>query len=84
MEKINIALVGYGNVGRGVEGALKLNYDEYNTEVLLISKEDMWENHSCARAAFRLSKKGHRGAFTMLDIPPGYLSPHSTEILRKS
>ena len=27
MEKINIALVGYGNVGRGVEGALKLNYD---------------------------------------------------------
>jgi len=27
MEKINIALVGYGNVGRGVEEALKLNTD---------------------------------------------------------
>ena len=100
-------------------------YDEYDTKVLFISKEDMRENHSklphggfvltsgvtgegnkqileyrcqlesnpeftanvlvaCARAAFRLSKEGRRGAFTMLDIPPGYLSPHSAEILRKS
>jgi len=100
-------------------------YDEYDTEVLFISKEDMRENHSklphggfvltsgvtgegnkqileyrcqlesnpeftanvlvaCARAAFRLSKEGCKGAFTMLDIPPGYLSPHSEETLRKS
>jgi len=100
-------------------------YDEYNTEVLFISKEDMRENHSklphggfvltsgvtgegnkqilellcllesnpeftanvlvaCARAAFRLCKEGRKGAFTMLDIPPGYLSPHSAETLRKS
>ena len=100
-------------------------YDEYDTEVLFISKEEMRENHSklphggfvltsgvtgevnkqileyrcqlasnpgftanvlvaCARAAFRLSKEGHKGAFTMLDIAPGYLSPHSVETLRKS
>ena len=100
-------------------------YDEYDTEVLFISKEEMVENHSklphggfvltsgvtgevnkqilefrcqlesnpgftanvlvaCARAAFRLSKEGHKGAFTMLDIPPRYLSPHSAETLRKS
>jgi diaminopimelate dehydrogenase len=100
-------------------------YDEYNTEVLFISKEDMRENHSklphggfvltsgvtgegnkqileyrcqlesnpgftanvlvaCARAAFRLCKEGRKGAFTMLDIPPGSMSPHSAEILRKS
>ncbi len=125
MEKINIALVGYGNVGRGVEEATKLNYDEYDTEVLFTSKEAMVEKHSklphggfvltsgvtgevnkqileflcqlesnpgftanvlvaCARAAFRLSKEGHKGAFTMLDIPPRYLSPHSAETLRKS
>ena len=100
-------------------------YDEYDTEVLFISKEDMLEEHSklphggfvlasgvtgegnkqileyrcqlesnpeftanvlvtCARAAFRLSKEGRKGAFTMLDIPPRYLSPHSAETLRKS
>jgi len=100
-------------------------YDEYDTEVLFISKEDMRKNHSklphggfvltsgvtgegnkqileyrcqlesnpeftanvlvaCARAAYRLSKEGRKGAFTMLDIPPGYLSPHSEETLRKS
>ncbi|NQE46712.1 hypothetical protein C5S31_11890 [ANME-1 cluster archaeon GoMg2] len=39
---------------------------------------------ACARAAFRLSKEGRKGAFTMLDIPPRYLSPHSEETLRKS
>nr|CBH38039.1 hypothetical protein BSM_15160 [uncultured archaeon]CBH38470.1 hypothetical protein BSM_19470 [uncultured archaeon] len=39
---------------------------------------------ACAGAAFRLSKEGHKGAFTMLDIPPRYLSPHSLETLRKS
>jgi len=100
-------------------------YDEYDTEVLFISKEDMREKHSklphggfvltsgvtgkgnkqileyrcqlesnpeftanvlvaCARAAYRLSKEGRKGAFTMLDIAPGYLSPHSAETLRKS
>jgi len=36
---------------------------------------------ACARAAFRLNKLGRRGAFTMLDIPPRYLSPHSSTVL---
>ena len=101
-------------------------YDEYDTEVRFISKEEMAENHAklphggfvltsgltsgggnkqileyqcqlesnpeftanvlvaCARAAYRLNKDGRKGAFTLLDIPPRYLSPHSVETLRKS
>ncbi|MEA3343024.1 MAG: diaminopimelate dehydrogenase [archaeon] len=100
-------------------------YDEYDTEVLFIGKEEMAKKHSklphggfvftsgltgngnkhvleyrcqldsnpeftssvlvaCARAAYRLSKDGHKGAFTLPDIPPRYLSPHSAETLRKS
>lgn len=39
---------------------------------------------ACARAAYRLRKEGKSGAFTMLDIPPAYLSPHSKEELLKS
>lgn len=99
-------------------------FDEYNTKVLFISKEEMAANHAqlphggfvfasgvtgkgnkhvleyrcqlesnpeftasvlvaCARAAYRLSTEGQRGAFTLLDIPPRYLSPHSVESLRK-
>ncbi len=34
-----------------------------------------------ARAAVRLGKEGRSGAFTPLDIPPAYLSPHSQEEL---
>ncbi len=47
---------------------------------------------ACARAAYRLNqtkyrwllffKKKSSGAFTLLDIPLGFLSPHSPEILR--
>jgi diaminopimelate dehydrogenase len=37
---------------------------------------------ACARAAFRLKQGGHPGAFTMLDIPPSLLSPHSNDTLR--
>ncbi|MDD5189779.1 MAG: diaminopimelate dehydrogenase [Dehalococcoidales bacterium] len=37
---------------------------------------------ACARAAFRLKQQGGKGAYTMLDIPPALLSPHSPEILR--
>jgi len=37
---------------------------------------------ACARAAFRMKEKGHNGAFTLLDIPLGLLSPHSNEVLR--
>jgi diaminopimelate dehydrogenase len=99
-------------------------YDEYDTEVVFIGKEEMAKQHSklphggfvlasgetgkgnkhmleyrcqlesnpeftatilvaCARAAYRLHKEGRTGAFTVLDIPPGYLSPHAAETLRK-
>ncbi|MDD4858766.1 MAG: diaminopimelate dehydrogenase [Dehalococcoidales bacterium] len=37
---------------------------------------------ACARAAFRLQQQGSKGAFTMLDIPPALLSPHSAVELR--
>jgi diaminopimelate dehydrogenase len=37
---------------------------------------------ACARAAFRLKTKGHKGALTMLDIPPALYSPHPAETLR--
>jgi diaminopimelate dehydrogenase len=39
---------------------------------------------ACARAAWRLKQSGHKGAFTMLDIPPALYSPHSGDVLRKS
>ena len=100
-------------------------FDEYDTEVKFISKEEMVQEHSklphggfvfasgvtgggnkhmlefrcqlesnpeftasvlvaCARAAYRLSEEGHTGAFTLLDIPPRYLSPHSAGTLREN
>ncbi len=99
-------------------------FNEYDTEVVFISKEEMKKSHSdythggfvltsgetgegnnqileykchlennpeftgsvlaaCARAASKLNRVGRRGAFTMLDIPPCYLSPHSSSFLRK-
>jgi diaminopimelate dehydrogenase len=36
-----------------------------------------------ARAAHRLSAEGRSGAFTVLDIPPRYLSPHAVATLLK-
>jgi len=38
---------------------------------------------ACARAAYKLKKEGHSGAFTILDIPPCYLIMHSPETLRE-
>lgn len=37
-----------------------------------------------ARAAVRLAKEGRKGAFTILDFPVSYLSPHSREELLKN
>ena len=37
---------------------------------------------ACARAAFQLKSAGHKGAYTMLDIPPALYSPRSPDILR--
>lgn len=36
-----------------------------------------------ARAAHRLAQKGEKGAFTVFDIPPAFLSPKTPETLRK-
>ena len=37
---------------------------------------------ACARAVYRLHQAGNTGAFTMLDIPPALLSPHTPDELR--
>jgi diaminopimelate dehydrogenase len=37
---------------------------------------------ACARAAVRLQQSGHKGAFTMLDVPPALFSHHSADELR--
>jgi len=37
---------------------------------------------ACARAAVKLQQSGHKGAFTMLDVPPSLFSHHSPEELR--
>jgi len=37
---------------------------------------------ACARAAYRLKASGHKGAYTMSDIPPALYSPHDPETLR--
>lgn len=39
---------------------------------------------ACARAGWRLKQSGHKGAFTMLDIPPVLFSQHSDDVLRSS
>ena len=36
-----------------------------------------------ARAVVRIQKEGRSGAFTVLDVPPSYLSPKSAEELRR-
>jgi len=97
-------------------------YDEYDTEVVFITREEMLKSHAalphggfvltsgltgeykqileyrcqlesnpdftgsvlvaCARAAVRLQQSGHKGAFTMLDIPPALYSHRSADELR--
>ena len=37
-----------------------------------------------ARAAYRMTAEGQKGAKTVLDIPPAYLSPMTGEELRAS
>ncbi|MBQ9376690.1 MAG: diaminopimelate dehydrogenase [Schwartzia sp.] len=58
-----------------VEFSLKLDSNpEFTTSVLV----------AYARAAYRLAKEGARGARTVLDIPPAYLSAKTGEELRAS
>ena len=64
---------GNGNK-QGVEFKLKLDSNPEFTSSVLIA---------CARAVYKLAKKGECGAITMFDIPPAMLSQKSPEELRK-
>ena len=57
-----------------IEFSLKLDSNPQFTSSVLIA---------LARANYRLQKENKRGAYTILDIPPAYLSPKSVEQLRK-
>ncbi len=66
---IRAGTTGHGNK-QIAEFSLALDSNpEFTASVLL----------ACARAAFRLSQKGERGARTIFDIPPVLLSPLSAE-----
>lgn len=57
-----------------IEFALKLDSNPQFTSSVLIA---------LARANYRLQKENKTGAYTILDIPPAYLSPKDIEQLRK-
>lgn len=57
-----------------IEFSLKLDSNPQFTSSVLIA---------LARANYRLQKENKKGAYTILDIPPAYLSPRSIEQLRK-
>ncbi|HHV58815.1 MAG TPA: diaminopimelate dehydrogenase [Clostridiaceae bacterium] len=57
-----------------VEFSLKLDSNPMFTASVLVA---------FARAAYKLSREGHKGAKTVLDIPLAYLSPKTPEQLRK-
>ena len=58
-----------------VEFSLKLDSNPEFTASVLIAY---------ARAAYRIAGEGGKGAKTVLDIPPAYLSPKTGEELRSS
>ena len=57
-----------------IEYSLKLDSNPEFTASVLVAY---------ARAAYRLANEGNIGAKTVFDIPPAYLSPKSSESLRK-
>ena len=61
--------------GHVIEFSLKLGSNPAFTGSVLVAY---------ARAAYRLNKEGQRGAKTVFDIAPAYLSLKSSEVLRKS
>ncbi len=58
-----------------IEFSLKLDSNPEFTASVLVAY---------ARANMRLQKHGAKGAFTVFDVPPAYLSPCSAEDLRKN
>lgn len=84
-EELNTKYTGFPHdgivIGSGTTGAAHKALVEYR---------NVWDSNpeatanilvAHARAAVRLAKEGRSGAFTILDIPPAYLSPHSREHL---
>ena len=71
---MHTAETGRGNK-QGIEFNLKLDSNPEFTSSVLVA---------CARAVYKLAKKGERGAITMFDIPPAMLSQKSPEELRKN
>ena len=63
-----------GENGHVIEYSLKLDSNPEFTSSVIVAY---------ARAVARLAKKGEKGAFTVLDIPPAMLSWRSPEELRK-
>lgn len=57
-----------------IEYSLKLDSNPQFTSSVLVAY---------ARAAYRLSKAGHKGCKTVFDVAPGLLSPKSSDELRK-
>jgi len=66
----------FGRTGNG-------NLSKINYQLKLASNPEFTGSVlvACARAAFRLYKLRGAGAYTMLDFPPRFLSPHSQETL---
>lgn len=74
-------VIRYGNTGLQNENNHMVEY-----KLELDSNPDFTANVllAFARAAFRLNQEGVKGAKTVLDIPPAYLSDKSGEELRRS
>ena len=64
-----------GNHKHVMELSLKLDSNPEFTASVLVAY---------ARAVYRLAGEGQKGAKTVLDIPPAYLSPKTNEELRAS
>ncbi len=61
-----------GETSHMIEYSLKLGSNPEFTSSVLVA---------CARAVYRMNKEGKKGAVTIFDIPPAYLSPKSYEEL---
>ena len=64
-----------GETQQMIEYSLKLGSNPEFTSSVLVC---------CARAAYRMNQEGMKGAKTIFDVAPAYLSPESGEELRKA
>lgn len=88
-EELNLRHAGLPHGGmvitRGKTGINCENSHTIEYKIALDSNPDFTANVllALARAAFRLNREGVKGAKTVADIPPAYLSPKSPEEIRK-